>query len=228
MAGGRIGECQGVSTCQWAMHTAPLGLLTCSEIPTKFHLKMQGSSCPGAPRGGKSRVLMAERLCTDRGRLTHLLPFTPGQRMREPPLRKTWEYSNITKPLISYERLAPGMPGRSYQTKPGLPSGCQVNIKCFYAKSTCLGSRTVDNYNWAYLWLISHDLSHGVPLMYFLHSDFGDKSRPPSLKGHRENKEDLHLNLTLSFFLCSSNTCWLSKAFSFTRCVLSSEILFLK
>jgi hypothetical protein len=86
-------------------------------------------------------------------------------------------------------RLAPGMPGRSYQTKPGLPSGCQVNIKCFYAKSTCLGSiietssvwpwcrtlvqkvipgylqRTVDNYSWAYLWLISHDLSHGVPLM---------------------------------------------------------------
>jgi hypothetical protein len=39
--------------------------------------------------------------------------------------------------LISYER---GMPGISYQTKPGLPSGCQVNIKCFYAKSTCLGS----------------------------------------------------------------------------------------
>jgi hypothetical protein len=57
--------------------------------------------------------------------------------MREPPLRKTWEYSNITQPLSSYER---GMPGRSYQTKPGLPSGCQVNIKCFYAKSTCLGS----------------------------------------------------------------------------------------
>jgi hypothetical protein len=25
-------------------------------------------------------------------------------------------------------------------TKPGLPSGCQVNIKCFYAKSTRLGS----------------------------------------------------------------------------------------
>jgi hypothetical protein len=24
--------------------------------------------------------------------------------MREPPLRKTWEYSNITQPLISYER----------------------------------------------------------------------------------------------------------------------------
>jgi hypothetical protein len=76
------------------------------------------------------------------------------------------------------------MPGRSYQTKPGLPSECQVNIKCFYAKSTCLGSndrnicsltlvqkviprylqRTVDNYSRAYLWLISHDLSHGVPL----------------------------------------------------------------
>jgi hypothetical protein len=76
------------------------------------------------------------------------------------------------------------MPGRCNQTKPGLPSGCQVNIKCFYAKSACLGSnyrnissltlvqkvipgylqRTVDNYSLAYLWLISHDLSHGVPL----------------------------------------------------------------
>jgi hypothetical protein len=79
-----------------------------------------------------------------------------------------------------WKRLAPGMPGRSYQTKPVLPSGCQVNIKCFYAKRTCLCSnnrsmvqkvipgylqRTVDNYSWAYLWLISHDLSHGVPLM---------------------------------------------------------------
>jgi hypothetical protein len=60
------------------------------------------------------------------------------------------------------------MPGISYQTKPDLASGCQVNIKCFYAKSTCLGSnyrnissltlvqkvipgylqRTVDNYSW--------------------------------------------------------------------------------
>jgi hypothetical protein len=94
--------------------------------------------------------------------------------MREPPLRKTWEYSNITKPHKLWKRLAPGMPGRSYQTKPGLPSGCQVNIKCFYAKCTCLGSNyrnissltlvqkvipgylqsTVDNYSWAYLWLI--------------------------------------------------------------------------
>jgi hypothetical protein len=74
-----------------------------------------------------------------------------------------------------WKRLAPGMPGRSYQTKAGLPSGCQVNIKCFYAKSTCHGSnyrnissltlvqkvipgylqRTVDNYSRAYLWLIS-------------------------------------------------------------------------
>jgi hypothetical protein len=32
------------------------------------------------------------------------------------------------------------MPGISYQTKPGLPSGCQVNIKCFSAKSICLCS----------------------------------------------------------------------------------------
>jgi hypothetical protein len=74
------------------------------------------------------------------------------------------------------------MPGRSYQTKPGLPSGCQVNIKSFSAKDTHLGS----NYtNIGSLTLVqkvipgrglsiiiaehtcgnSHDLSHGVPLM---------------------------------------------------------------
>jgi hypothetical protein len=88
--------------------------------------------------------------------------------MREPPLRKTWEYSNITKPLVSYER---GWPQACLdgliKPNPGLPLGCQVNIKCFYAKSTCLGSnyrnissltlvqkvipgylqRTVDNYS---------------------------------------------------------------------------------
>jgi hypothetical protein len=28
-------------------------------------------------------------------------------------------------------------------------------------------TRTVDNYNRAYVWLISHDLSHGVPLMHY-------------------------------------------------------------
>jgi hypothetical protein len=88
--------------------------------------------------------------------------------------------------LISYERLAPGMPGRSYQTKLGLPPGCQVKMKCFYAKSTCLGSnyrnissltlvqkviRDICRGMWiiiaelTWLWLISHDLSHGVPLM---------------------------------------------------------------
>jgi hypothetical protein len=88
--------------------------------------------------------------------------------------------------LISYER---GWPLACLEDliKPNQapPSGCQVNIKCFYAKSTCIGSnyrnissltlvqkviqgylqRTVDNYSRAYLWLISHDLSHGVPLM---------------------------------------------------------------
>jgi hypothetical protein len=109
----------------------------------------------------------------------------------------TWENHHCEKhgntqisPHLSHrlwKRLAPGMPGRSYQTIPGLPSGCQVNIKCFYAKtkSTCLGSKyrnissltlvqkvipgylqwTVDNYSWGYQWFISHDLSHGVPLM---------------------------------------------------------------
>jgi hypothetical protein len=92
--------------------------------------------------------------------------------MREPPLQKPWEYHPTSLKL--WKRLDPGMPGRSYQTKPGLPSGRHVNIKCFYAKSTCLGSnyrnissltqvqkvipgylqRTVDNYSRAYLWLI--------------------------------------------------------------------------
>jgi hypothetical protein len=87
--------------------------------------------------------------------------------------------------LISYER---GWPLACLEDliKPNLPSGCQVNIKCFYAKGTGLGSnyrnissltmvqkvipgylqRTVDNHSRAYLWHISHDLSHGVPLMY--------------------------------------------------------------
>jgi hypothetical protein len=45
---------------------------------------------------------------------------------------------NLTHKL--WKMLAPGIPERSYQTKPGLPSGCQVNVNCFYAKSTCLGS----------------------------------------------------------------------------------------
>jgi hypothetical protein len=61
--------------------------------------------------------------------------------MREPLLRKTWEYSNITKPLISYERSWP-LACLDGLIKPNQAShpGCQVNIKCFYAKSTCLGS----------------------------------------------------------------------------------------
>jgi hypothetical protein len=42
--------------------------------------------------------------------------------------------------LISYERGWPLACLEDYQTTPGLPSGCQVNIKCFYAKSTCLCS----------------------------------------------------------------------------------------
>jgi hypothetical protein len=45
---------------------------------------------------------------------------------------------NLTHKL--WKMLAPGRPGRSYQTKPGLPSRGEVNIKCFYAKSTCLCS----------------------------------------------------------------------------------------
>jgi hypothetical protein len=62
----------------------------------------------------------------------------------------TWENHHCEKhgntqisPNLSHKlwkRLVPGMPGWSYQTKPGLPSGCQVNIECFYAKSTCHGS----------------------------------------------------------------------------------------
>jgi hypothetical protein len=72
----------------------------------------------------------------------------------------------------------------SNQTRPPIrvPGENQVFL---YAKSTCLGSkyrnissltlvqkvipvylqRTVDNYSRVYLWFISHDLSHGVPLM---------------------------------------------------------------
>jgi hypothetical protein len=100
---------------------------------------------------------------------------------------KTWENHHCEKrntqisPNLSHKlwkRLAPGMPGRSYQTKPGLPSGCQVSIKCFLAliietsavwpwcrrsfQDICRG---LDDYSWAYLWLIFHDLLHGVPLM---------------------------------------------------------------
>jgi hypothetical protein len=80
-------------------------------------------------------------------------------------------------------------PWHAWTVLSNLPSGCQVNIKCYYAKSICLGSnyrninsltlvqkvipgylqRTVDNYSRGYLWLISHDRSHGVPLM--IHSN---------------------------------------------------------
>jgi hypothetical protein len=108
----------------------------------------------------------------------------------------TWENHHCEKHGITqispnrshklWKRLAPGMSGRSYQTKPGLPSGCQVNIKCFYAKSTCLGSnyRNISSRNISSLTLVQdicrglwiiiaeltcglfpHDLSHGVPLM---------------------------------------------------------------
>jgi hypothetical protein len=100
--------------------------------------------------------------------------------MREPPLRKTWEYSKVG-PWHAWKIL-------SNQTKPliRVPGEHQVFL-C--KKSTCLGSnyrnissltlvqkvipgylqRTVDNYSRAFPWLISHDLSHGVPLM---HSNF--------------------------------------------------------
>jgi hypothetical protein len=68
--------------------------------------------------------------------------------------------------LISYEI---GMPGRSYQTKPGN----YRNINSLTLVQKVISGylqRTVDNYSRAYLWLISHDLSHGVPLMQcFLH-----------------------------------------------------------
>jgi hypothetical protein len=57
--------------------------------------------------------------------------------MRERPLRKTWEYSNITKPHS--QAMKDAGPWHSWtviSNQTGLPSGCQVNIKCFYAKST--------------------------------------------------------------------------------------------
>jgi hypothetical protein len=50
------------------------------------------------------------------------------------------------------------MPGRSYQNISSL-SLVQKVIPGYL-------QRTVDNYCQAYLWLISHDLLHGVPLMY--------------------------------------------------------------
>jgi hypothetical protein len=74
--------------------------------------------------------------------------------------------------------LAPGMPGRSYQTKPGLTSGCQVNIKCFYAKSTCLCSNYRNTAVWPScsrsfqdicrgLWIIIAELTCGLFPMIF-------------------------------------------------------------
>jgi hypothetical protein len=80
------------------------------------------------------------------------------------PSRKLWK------------RLAPGMPGRSYQTKPGLPSGCQVNIKYFYAKSTCLIIETSAVWPWCRrsflgncrgLWIIIAELTCGLFPMIF-------------------------------------------------------------
>jgi hypothetical protein len=90
----------------------------------------------------------------------------------------------------------------SNQTRPPIrvPGEHQV----FLAKSTCLGSnhknissltlvqkvipgylqRTVDNYSRAYLWLISLDLSHGVPLMVI-------SEMPPSSIRRRGIESDL-------------------------------------
>jgi hypothetical protein len=68
------------------------------------------------------------------------------------------------------------MAGRSYQTKPGLPSGCQLNIKCFYAKSTCLGSnyRNISSLTLVQrsfqdtgLWIIIAELTCGLFPMIF-------------------------------------------------------------
>jgi hypothetical protein len=55
-------------------------------------------------------------------------------------LRKTDGFSGKLMGFHERTTTGTGMPGKSYQTKPDLPSGCQVNIKCFYAKSTRLGS----------------------------------------------------------------------------------------
>jgi hypothetical protein len=64
--------------------------------------------------------------------------------------------------LISYER---GMPGRSYQTKPGLPclGSNYRNINSLTLVQKVIPGylqRTVDNYSQAY-----HDLSHVLDLI---------------------------------------------------------------
>jgi hypothetical protein len=125
--------------------------------------------------------------------------------------------------LISYER---GWPLAYLESliKPDQAShhaGCQVNIKCFYAKVPVLAliietsavwpaalvqkvipgylQRTVDNDSWAYLWLISHDLSNGVPLMH---------TEPPLqhvpliwLSDSRRNGLDMHVRLSVPTYI---------------------------
>jgi hypothetical protein len=79
IAGGWIGECQGVSTCRWAMTTAPLGLQPAPRSPTDSAWHRKVSSFYEPPRRGTVGVLMKERLHTDRGRLMHICsPFALG------------------------------------------------------------------------------------------------------------------------------------------------------
>ena len=51
------------------------GAQSCSEIPYSFAWDHEVPSYRVLPRGGTVRVLMEERLCTDRRRLTHSAPF---------------------------------------------------------------------------------------------------------------------------------------------------------
>jgi hypothetical protein len=94
--------------------------------------------------------------------------------MREPLLRKTWEYSNITTNLSHklWKRLAPGMSGRFSMLKvPVLALIIETSaVWPWYRRSfqdICRGLWIIIAER-AYLWLISHDLSHGVPLMIFI------------------------------------------------------------
>jgi hypothetical protein len=105
--------------------------------------------------------------------------------MREPPLRKngnTQISPNLSHKL--WKRLDPGMPGQSYQTKQASHQGARwtsivsilkVPVLALIIETSAVWTwcrrsfqdicRGLDNYSWAYLWLISHHLSHGVPLM---------------------------------------------------------------
>ena len=73
----RVDGRQGVSTWWWAYTPRLWGPLLLRD-PLQFSLGPQRPSYRVWPRGGTAGVLMVERLCTSRRRLTHSAPlFTP-------------------------------------------------------------------------------------------------------------------------------------------------------